>query len=85
MFWRAQTIFCQNGELVHAATLMREALTVLGPESPRRSTVLTFYADVLTALGEWDAVTQVLDEAHTMADRDEDAKSRAVVACWAGR
>jgi tetratricopeptide (TPR) repeat protein len=80
VFWRAQTIFFQNGELAQAAVLMREALTLLGEDSPRRSTVLTFYAGVLVALGEWDSVTEVLDEASSVADRDQDVKSRAYVA-----
>jgi DNA-binding SARP family transcriptional activator/tetratricopeptide (TPR) repeat protein len=80
MFWRAQTVFFQNGELERAAVLMREALIVLGQGSPRRSTVLTFYADALIALGEWDAVIEVLDEAQAVASRDQDIKSRAYVA-----
>jgi tetratricopeptide (TPR) repeat protein len=80
VFWRAQTIFFQPGDLVRAAALMREALAVLGPDSPRRATVLTFYADVLIALGEWDAVPAALDEAREMAERDRDAKSRSYVA-----
>lgn len=80
LFWRAHTVFFQTGELSRAAQIMRESLTVLGVDSPRRSTVLTFYADVLIALGEWDAATDALDEARGLADRDQDDKSRAYVA-----
>ena len=80
LFWRGNAICFQNGELPRAAELMREALDVLGPDSPRRSTVLTFYADVLTSVGEWDAAEATLAEAADAAERDEDAKSRAYVA-----
>jgi DNA-binding SARP family transcriptional activator/tetratricopeptide (TPR) repeat protein len=82
LFWRGQTIFFQNGQRLRAAELMNEALETLGPSSPRRATVLIFFADVMIDLGEWDAVTELLDEACLIADRDGDIKSRGYAA-WA--
>jgi DNA-binding SARP family transcriptional activator/tetratricopeptide (TPR) repeat protein len=81
LFWRGNTIYYRQGDLSRGAELMREALDVLGPDSPRRSTVLDFYGEVLTDLGEWEAAEAILAEALELADRDHDAKSRAY-AMW---
>ncbi|HTU30374.1 MAG TPA: BTAD domain-containing putative transcriptional regulator [Solirubrobacteraceae bacterium] len=80
LFWRGNTIYLENGDLRRAEELMGEALTVLGADSPRRSTVLVFHADALSALGELDAAERALDEAQAIADRDDDAKSVAYAA-----
>ena len=80
LFWRGNTIYLENGDLRRAEELMREALTVLGADSPRRSTVLVFHADALAALGELEAAERALDEAQEIADRDDDEKSLAYVA-----
>ena len=50
LFWRGHAICYQNGDLVQAARYMSEGLEAVGPDSPRRAPVLTFYADVLTEL-----------------------------------
>jgi DNA-binding SARP family transcriptional activator len=77
LFWRGNAIYFQNGDLQRAAELMRDGLEVLGPDSPRRSVVLNFYADVLAAQGAWDLAEAALAEADELADRDEDLKARA--------
>jgi DNA-binding SARP family transcriptional activator len=77
LFWRGNAIHFQNGDLARGAELMRDALEVLGPDSPRRSNVLNFYADVRTAQGAWELAEAALAEADELADRDEDVKSRA--------
>ena len=59
---------------------MREALAVLGSDSPRRSTVLVFHADALASLGDLEAAEQALGDAQAIADRDDDVKSLAYVA-----
>jgi tetratricopeptide (TPR) repeat protein len=85
LFWRGNTVFYRRGDLVRGAKLMREALDVLGPDSPRRSTVLDFYGEVLTDLGDWEAAEAILSEALELADRDHYAKTRAYVGwCWHG-
>ena len=80
IFWRGHTIYFQNGDLQRALALMAEALEVLDDASRMRSTVLTFYADVLASLGDGDAADAALQEAADLADRDEDDKTRAYAA-----
>jgi DNA-binding SARP family transcriptional activator len=80
IFWRGQTVYVQNGDLRRGGSVMAQALELLGPESAYRSTVLTFYADALAALGEWSAAEAALTEAAEIADRDDDGKTRAYVA-----
>jgi DNA-binding SARP family transcriptional activator len=80
LFWRGYTTFYRHGNPQRGGELMREALDVLGPQSVRRSTVLSFYAEVLGDLGDWDAADVILTEARELADRDGDPKSRAYVA-----
>jgi DNA-binding SARP family transcriptional activator len=80
IFWRGHTIYFQNGDLLRARELMAEALGILGDDSLLRATVLTFYADVLTGLGEWAGAEAALAEAGELAERDDDAKTRAYVA-----
>jgi DNA-binding SARP family transcriptional activator len=75
-FWRGYAVHFQNGRLREAVALMREALDVLGEDSPRRSTVLDFYADALIEVGELEAAGQVLDEAVALAERDQDRKAQ---------
>jgi DNA-binding SARP family transcriptional activator/tetratricopeptide (TPR) repeat protein len=76
-FWRGFAVHFQNGRLPRAAELMREALEMLAPDSARRATVLVFYADVLTELGDLDDADRALDEAFTLAANDGDRKSQA--------
>lgn len=76
IFWRGNAVYLQNGRLATARRLMEEALAVLGAESPRRATVLSFYADLLIGRGDLDEVDAVLAEAVRLADRSDDARSR---------
>jgi DNA-binding SARP family transcriptional activator len=79
LFWRGNTIFYRQGDVTRGAELMREALDALGPDSPRRATVLDFYGELLTDIGEWEAAEAVLSEALPLADRDHDAKTRSYI------
>ena len=84
LFWRGNTVYLQKGELAEAAELMRTALRLLGPDSIPRATVLSFYAELLISLGEWQEAEQALIEGAELADRDEDVKSQAYVSwSWA--
>ena len=80
LFWRGHTTFYRHGNPERGGELMLEALDVLGADSPRRATVLSFYAEVLGDLGDWDAADRILAEARELTDRDGDPKSRAYVA-----
>ena len=79
VFWRGHAICYVNGRLVEAEHLMAQALEILPYSSPRRATVLSFYADVLVDLGEWDDADAALDEAYRLAETANDPKSRAYV------
>jgi DNA-binding SARP family transcriptional activator len=84
IFWRGHAVYFQNGDLEPAASLIAEGLEVLGPESPRRSSILTFYGDVLCELGDFDAAELALEEAVALARRDGFARSAAYAAwTWA--
>lgn len=76
IFWRANAVHFQNGRLAVAHALMQDSLEILGPDSPRRSTVLSFYADVLINAGDYAAAEAAITETMALADRDDDAKSR---------
>jgi DNA-binding SARP family transcriptional activator len=76
-FWRGYAVHFQNGRLREAIALMRDSLQILGDDSPRRATVLDFYADALIEIGEWEAAERALDEASALAERDHDRKSQA--------
>ena len=80
-FWRGNAVYLQNGDLARARELMEQSLAVLDASSPRRATVLSFYADVLISLGEWPAAERAVDESIRLADRDNDVKARAY-ALW---
>jgi hypothetical protein len=80
VFWRGHAICFQNGDLQGARDLMGDALEILGPASPRRAPILTFYADVLTDLGDYAGADAALDDAAAIAQRDEAPRSRAYVA-----
>jgi DNA-binding SARP family transcriptional activator len=79
-FWRGYAVHFQTGNLPRAAELIGEGLEILGPDSPRRSTIISFYADSLIELGEFDAAEAILAEGLNIADRDDDAKSRSFIA-----
>ncbi|HEX3804694.1 MAG TPA: BTAD domain-containing putative transcriptional regulator [Solirubrobacteraceae bacterium] len=80
VFWRGYAVCFESGDLPRAVELIGEALTILGDDSPRRSTVLNFYADALVELGDFAAAEAALAESDLVADRDEDLKSRAYTA-----
>jgi tetratricopeptide (TPR) repeat protein len=78
----------QYGDLLGAKALINRALDTYEPDSPRRVAVFSYYADVLTELGELDAADAALDHAAMLAGADakvqcDVAGSRARVA--AGR
>ncbi|MBE7188607.1 BTAD domain-containing putative transcriptional regulator [Jatrophihabitans endophyticus] len=77
IFFRGNVVHLQNGELAESARCMTEALAVLDPASPRRSFVLSFYADVLLALGRWSEAAEALDEGTRLADAAADTTARA--------
>jgi tetratricopeptide (TPR) repeat protein len=79
VYWRGHTIYYENGRLREAEQLLAEALEVLPYSSPRRSTVLDRYADVLIDLGEFARADAALDEAYRLAETLDDAMSRAHV------
>jgi tetratricopeptide (TPR) repeat protein len=79
VFWRGHSICYENGRLLEAEALMAQALEILPYSSPRRATVLAFYADVLCDLGAWDRADAALDEAYRLAETADDPLSRAYV------
>ncbi len=79
LFTRAHAVSYANGRLIEAEALLTGALDILPFSSPRRSTVLGVYADVLVDLGEWDRADAVLDEAYRLAETTDDAQSRVYV------
>jgi tetratricopeptide (TPR) repeat protein len=79
-FWRGHAIYYENGRLIQAEAFMAESLQILPYSSPRRPTVLGFYADVLADLGEWDRADAVLDEAYSLAETANSPQARAYVA-----
>jgi tetratricopeptide (TPR) repeat protein len=80
IFWRGHAICFQNGDLEQAVALIGEGLEILGPNSPRRSAILTFYGDVLCEMGDFDAADSALEEAVALAERDGFARSKAYAA-----
>jgi DNA-binding SARP family transcriptional activator len=76
-FWRGNALFYQHGRLAEAREAMSRALEILALDSPRRGVVLTFYADVLTTVGDWPAVDAALTEARALADRHGDDMTSA--------
>jgi len=89
---RGYAVWFQSvGNLPRAELLIREALDTYEPGSPRIPAVLSYYADVLIDLGEFDAADQALEEARLLAERDgirkalgELAWSKASVAAGRG-
>jgi DNA-binding SARP family transcriptional activator len=77
--WQGYALLClgnavhlQNGELGPARRCIEHALAILSSDSPRRATVLTFYADLLIAFGEWHRAEQALAEAELLAHAASD-------------
>jgi DNA-binding SARP family transcriptional activator/predicted metal-dependent hydrolase len=84
IFWHGNAVFYQRGELTVALEYMRESLTIFDDHSPRRGVVLTFFADILTMLGEWEQVTDALNEAMALSVTHGDMTTRAYVSWqWA--
>jgi tetratricopeptide (TPR) repeat protein len=79
VFWRGHAICYENGRLLEAEQLIAQALEILPYSSPRRATVLDFYADVLVDLGEFDRADTALDEAYRLAETLDNPMSRAYV------
>jgi DNA-binding SARP family transcriptional activator len=79
LFWRANSVFYQRGNLAAAEAGMRDGLSLLTAQSPRRGVILTFLSEILTMRGEWDAADQVLDEAAELAAAYDDSAARAYV------
>ncbi|MGH2859630.1 MAG: hypothetical protein ACRDMJ_19320, partial [Solirubrobacteraceae bacterium] len=79
VFWRGVAVNHENGRLPAAEALIRQALEIAGPRSPRRATMLTFHADALLDLGELEAATAALDEAAPLADQTGDLKTASYI------
>jgi DNA-binding SARP family transcriptional activator len=79
LFWRANSVFYQRGDLISAEAGMRAGLDLLTASSPRRGVVLTFLSEILTMRGEWVDVDEILDEAADLAARYDDSATRAYV------
>lgn len=75
--WRGHAIHFLSGDLPRAAASMAHALELLGPDSPQRPTVLSFYAETLIALGDWDGAERALAEGDALAARAEHRKARS--------
>ncbi len=68
---RGYAVWFQSvGNLPRAELLIRQALDTYEPGSPRIPAALSYYADVLIDLGEFDAADQALEEARLLAERD---------------
>jgi DNA-binding SARP family transcriptional activator len=80
VFWHGNSVLYQHGDLAAATAYMRESLAILDVTSARRGVVLTFLADVLTTLGEWEQVEAALDEAMSLSVLYGDLVTRAFVA-----
>jgi len=65
LFWSANTLCLQQGELDQAEQGLRRALPLLGPA--RRAMALTYLGDVLGCVGRRAEATVVLDEAVALA------------------
>jgi DNA-binding SARP family transcriptional activator len=79
LFWRANSVFYQRGDLVSAEAGMRAGLDLLSASSPRRGVVLTFLSEILTIRGAWADVDEILDEAADLAAKYDDSATRAYV------
>jgi len=79
-FWRGYNVCFLSGDLPRAATLIGEALEILGPGSPRRPMVLSFHADALVALGELDAAERAIAEGKELVTLQRDRKARSYLA-----
>lgn len=80
VYWHGYGVCFLSGQLERAVDLMAQALEILPAGSPRRSMVLSFYADALIALGEWDRAQQALDEGVHLATAEQNPRSVAYVA-----
>jgi DNA-binding SARP family transcriptional activator len=85
--WQGYALFCigaavhlQTGDLDACTRAMEHALAVLAPHSARRPTVLSFYSDMLIALGEWHRAEQALSEAEDLAQPRHDQTGLAYAA-----
>ncbi len=79
LFWMGYAVHFQRGELRAAEDVIRRALTLLAPRSPRRAGVLTYLSEVLMETGRWPEVEAVLAEATALAVGG-DLRSKAYVA-----
>ncbi len=76
VYWRGYAVHFEAGHVRRAVALMEEALTILAPDSPRRGTVLNFYADALIDLGRLDEADAALAESQRLAERDRNQMQR---------
>lgn len=72
LFGLAYVVHGLSGRLAEARTLMEESLEQLDAASPRRPTVLDFYADALIACGDWDRAESAIDEGIRLATALDD-------------
>ncbi len=80
VFWRGYSVHFEAGHIRRAAELIEEALTILADDSPRRATVLNYYADALVDLGRLDEADAVLTQSQQRAERDQNQMQRGYAA-----
>jgi tetratricopeptide (TPR) repeat protein len=81
VYWRGYSVYFEAGHIRQAAALMEDALRILAPDSPRRATVLNFYADALIDLARLDEADAALTEAEQLAERNANQMQRGY-ATW---
>lgn len=72
LFGLAYVVHGLSGRLDEACSLMVASLEQLDPSSPRRPTVLAFYADALIALGDFERAEAVINEGIRLAAARDD-------------
>jgi tetratricopeptide (TPR) repeat protein/DNA-binding SARP family transcriptional activator len=82
VYWRGYSVYFQAGHVRRAAELMEKSLTILARDSPRRGTVLTFYADALIDLSRLEDAEAALSEAERLAEQGANQMQRGY-ATWA--
>ncbi len=87
LFWTANTVHLQRGDLVRAEEGFRAALPLLG--AARRAVVLTWLGDLLGSRGDTAGATAALEEAERLAGGDVNIRayagwSRARLTSYAG-
>jgi tetratricopeptide (TPR) repeat protein len=81
VYWRGYAVHFEAGHVRRGAELMEEALTILSADSPRRGTVLNFYADALIDLARLEDAEAALAESERLAEHGANQMQRGY-ATW---